>query len=147
MRNISKRLFLNTLTCETLGWIQGNQNFAEQTFSIGEKFLIEEGIEIGERAVARLVDLHRIIQKNFYQNDFHGSTSIKKVLPVLVPNMSYEALQIADGETAIAAFANLAKRKYEPEEAETTKEGLLNYCKQDTLAMVKLHARLDEHSG
>ncbi len=94
--------------------------------------------------LARLVDLHSIIQKNFYYNDFHGSTSIKKVLPVLVPNMSYEALQIADGETAIAAFANLAKEKYEQEEAKTIKQDLLEYCKQDTLAMVKLHARLVE---
>ncbi len=34
--------------------------------------------------IDRLVDLHAIIQKNFYHQDFHGSTSIKTALPVLV---------------------------------------------------------------
>jgi len=56
--------------------------------------------------------------------------------------MSYEALKIADGGTAMAAFANLAKGKYKQEETKTIKQNLLHYCKQDTLAMVKLHARL-----
>lgn len=96
--------------------------------------------------INRLVDLLAIIQKNFYHQDFQGSTSIKKVLPVLVPEMSYDEMQIADGQTAIAAFAKLAKGKHEEEEAKSIKQDLLEYCKQDTLAMVKLHPRLEEFS-
>ena len=94
---------------------------------------------------ARMVDLEAIIRKNFYHPDFHGSTSIKKVLPVLVPDMSYEGMPIADGDTAMVTFAYLAMDRYEAAEAEVIKRQLLEYCGLDTLAMVKLHRRLIEY--
>ncbi|MFC2069763.1 DUF2779 domain-containing protein [Chloroflexota bacterium] len=94
---------------------------------------------------ARMVDLEAIIRKNYYHPDFHGSTSIKKTLPVLVPGMSYEDLDIGDGDSAMATFAYLALGKYEDGEAEKIKKDLLKYCQQDTLAMVKLHCRLLEY--
>ncbi|GAJ04393.1 unnamed protein product, partial [marine sediment metagenome] len=72
-------------------------------------------------------------------------TSIKVTLPVLVPEMSYDNLEIADGDSAMGAFAYLAIGKYEGREAETMERNLLDYCKQDTLAMVKLHQRLAEY--
>ena len=90
----------------------------------------------------RIVDLEAIIRKNFYDPDFHGSTSIKTTLPVLVPEMSYDGMEIADGDSAMAAFAYLAMGKYEAGEAEVIKRQLLKYCEQDTLAMVKLHRKL-----
>lgn len=93
----------------------------------------------------RMIDLEAIIRKNFYHPDFHGSTSIKRTLPVLVPDMSYDELEIADGDSAMAAFAYLTLGKYEDREIETIKRNLLDYCKQDTLAMVKLHKRLVEY--
>jgi len=93
--------------------------------------------------VDRMIDLEAIIRGNFYHPDFHGSTSIKRTLPALVPDMSYEDLDIADGNSAMAAFAYLALGKYnEGIEAKSTKRNLLNYCKQDTLAMVRLHQKL-----
>ncbi|MEA3488054.1 MAG: DUF2779 domain-containing protein, partial [Euryarchaeota archaeon] len=69
-------------------------------------------------------------------------TSIKRTLPVLVPEMSYDELDIGDGFTAMSVFALMAFGKYEKDEAETLKKQLLVYCKQDTLAMVKLHEQL-----
>ena len=90
----------------------------------------------------RIVDLEAIIRKNFYHPDFHGSTSIKTILPVLVPEMSYDGMEIADGDSAMAAFSYLAMGKYEAGEAEVIKRQLLRYCEQDTLAMVKLHRKL-----
>ena len=93
----------------------------------------------------RMIDLETIIRNNYYHPDFHGTTSIKSTLPVLVPEMSYENLEIADGDSAMAAFAYLALGRYEDKEAKTVKGNLLEYCKQDTLAMVKLHERLAEH--
>jgi len=94
----------------------------------------------------RVIDLGAIIGKNYYHPDFHGSTSIKITLPVLVPEMSYDNLEIADGDSAMAAFAYLALGKYkETKEIESVKGNLLEYCKQDTLAMVKLHQRLAEY--
>jgi hypothetical protein len=95
--------------------------------------------------INRIVDLEAIIRKNFYHPNFHGSTSIKRTLPALVPEMSYEGLEIRNGDEAMAAFACLAQGKYGNSEIETIKNHLLEYCKQDTLAMVKLHQRLVEY--
>lgn len=92
----------------------------------------------------RIVDLLSIIQKNFYHPNFHGSTSIKVTLPTLVPNMSYDDLDIADGDTASAIFAYMAQGKYSSEELEVLKKNLLDYCGRDAIAMVKLHERLHE---
>ena len=93
----------------------------------------------------RLVDLEAIIKKNFYHPDFHGSTSIKRTLPVLAPDMSYKGMGIANGDTAMVSFAYLALGMYEDREAERIKKNLLAYCKQDTLAMVKLHECLAQY--
>jgi len=94
--------------------------------------------------IDRLVDLEIIIQKNCYHHDFHGSTSIKRTLPALVPDMSYSGMEIAEGDTAMASFAYLALGRYEDEEAEKVEKNLLSYCEQDTLAMVRLHQCLTE---
>lgn len=96
--------------------------------------------------IDRMTDLGAIIRKNYYHPDFHGSTSIKRTLPVLVSDMSYDELEIADGDSAMAAFAYLALGRYkEAREVESTKRNLLEYCKQDTLAMVRLHQQLIEY--
>jgi hypothetical protein len=93
--------------------------------------------------VDRMVDLEAIINKNFYHHEFHGRTSIKVTLPVLVPEMSYDEFEIAEGDSASAAFACLAMGKYKSEtEVKQIRADLLKYCAQDTLAMVKLHERL-----
>ena len=94
--------------------------------------------------INRLVDLHTIIRKNLYHPDFHGSISIKTVLLALVPDISYDEMEIADGDSAMAAFAYLALGKYENMEVESIRNNLLEYCKQDTLAEVKLHQQLVE---
>ena len=52
--------------------------------------------------INRIIDLEMIIKKNFYHPDFHGSTSIKRTLPALVPEMSYEELEISNGDEAIS---------------------------------------------
>ncbi|MFC1985647.1 DUF2779 domain-containing protein [Chloroflexota bacterium] len=94
----------------------------------------------------RMIDLQAIIAKNYYHPDFHGSTSIKVTLPVLAPEMSYDNMEIADGDSAMAAFAYLALGKYRGiKEIESVKRNLLEYCKLDTLAMVKIHQRLAEY--
>ena len=91
-----------------------------------------------------MVDLGAIIRQNFYHPGFHGSTSIKVTLPTLVPEMSYDDLKVADGDSASAAFAYLALGRYEAEEEiEAVKRNLLDYCARDSMAMVKLHERLN----
>lgn len=85
----------------------------------------------------RLVDLQRIIKKHVYHPDFAGKFSLKKVVPALVPGVAYEELEIADGDSASATFARMARG--EIENVAETRESLLAYCKTDTLVMVKLH--------
>lgn len=93
----------------------------------------------------RIVDLEAIIRRNYYHPDFHGSTSIKATLPALVSGMSYKGMEIGEGDSASAAFAYLAMGTYwKPDEVDTVKQNLLKYCKQDTLAMVKLHEKLTD---
>ena len=92
--------------------------------------------------ISRLVDLEAIIRNNYCHYDFHGSTSIKATLPALVPEMSYDEIEISDGDTASATFTFMIQGKYENGEIEKKRNDLLEYCKQDTLAMIKLHERL-----
>lgn len=95
--------------------------------------------------IARFFDLSRLVQPDcVYFPAFRGSSSIKAVLPVLVPGMDYSALAIADGDNAVAAFATMAMGRCSPSEVESTRLALLAYCEQDTLAMVRLHRRLAE---
>ena len=95
--------------------------------------------------IDRMINLETIIRKNFYHPDFHGRTSLKKTLPALVSDLSYDGLEIADGDSAMVAFAYLALGKYEGGAVGKIKRKLLDYCKQDTLSMVRLHQRLGEY--
>ena len=88
---------------------------------------------------ARLFDLLPILRKHFYHPAFHGSFSIKAVLPALVPAMTYSGLAIADGGTAAVKFAKMARGCYSTEECAVIRRDLLTYCGQDTLAMVEVH--------
>ncbi len=90
----------------------------------------------------RIIDILVVIQDHIYHPDFRGSYSIKKVLPALVPELSYKSLEIADGETAITRFARMARGEISGEQVPVTRRQLLAYCKLDTLAMVKLHETL-----
>jgi predicted RecB family nuclease len=87
----------------------------------------------------RIVDLECIIRKNYYDINFCGRFSIKKILSVLVPKMNYKSLKVGNGRDASAAFAFIAMGFYDDKKAEDMKKNLLKYCAQDTLAMVRIH--------
>jgi len=113
------------------------------------KELIDEYPDFSARLSAlldRLVDLEAIIRNNVNHPDFHGKTSIKQVLPVLVPDMTYKGLTISEGGDASAYFAYLAIGEFKDKE-DKIKKDLLEYCKHDTLGMVKLHERLLTYIG
>jgi hypothetical protein len=88
--------------------------------------------------IDRIVDLEQCI-RCVNHPEFCGRTSIKIVLPVLVPDLSYEGLEIADGDVALVTFAMMAQGKMDTSEMERKRAALLEYCKMDTLAMVRLH--------
>jgi CRISPR/Cas system-associated exonuclease Cas4 (RecB family) len=90
----------------------------------------------------RIKDLLVVIQDHVYHPDFRGSYSIKKVLPALVPDLSYTGLEIADGETAVTRFARMGRGEISGEQVQVIRCQLLAYCKLDTFAMVKLHETL-----
>ena len=81
-------------------------------------------------------------QRNYYHApEMRGSYSIKAVLPALVPELSYDALEINEGGLASIAFENLLNETDMIKIAETRAQ-LLEYCKLDTLAMVKILEKL-----
>jgi len=94
--------------------------------------------------VRRLYDLHPLVEQNYYQAEFHGRSSIKYVLPALVPGLSYDHLGIQDGSEASVAFARMALGEYADSEQARMRDELRRYCKLDTFAMVRLHQRLEE---
>ncbi|MDR1195447.1 MAG: DUF2779 domain-containing protein [Endomicrobium sp.] len=91
------------------------------------------------KIIDRLVDFEAIVRNNYYDARFHGRSSIKKVLPVMIPEMNYEGLEIGEGGDAAAAFSFMAMGLYDEEKIAETKKNLLQYCAQDTFAMVKIH--------
>jgi len=98
--------------------------------------------EIEER-INRVKDLMLPFQKKYYYNyKMHGSYSIKYVLPALIPELSYKNLEINEGGLASIAFESLF---YETDlmRIADTRTNLLEYCKLDTFAMVKLLEKLE----
>lgn len=94
----------------------------------------------------KLIDLLPVIRENVYHPDFHGSFSIKCVLPPMVPGLTYDDLIIIDGLTASVEIARLlfVANKIPVGERERVRKNLLDYCERDTWAMVKLLERLRE---
>ncbi len=97
-----------------------------------------------ERIVGRLFDLHEIFKKGYCHPGFAGSTSIKKVLPVLVPDLTYEVLEVNNGEDAAGVFALMRVGEYAIETCDAHCQRLREYCKMDTLAMLRLHEAINE---
>lgn len=89
----------------------------------------------------RLFDLLPVVRKGYYHPRFHGSFSLKSVLPVLVPDMGYDDLEIADGQSAAIRYAR-ALASTDRHERRHTFTDLRAYCARDTLAMVRLRRAL-----
>lgn len=87
----------------------------------------------------RIVDLLPVAQQHYYHPDMKGSWSIKRVLPCLVPSLSYGALDgVQNGGDAMAAYLAATDMFIEPELVPPIEAQLLRYCKLDTYAMVRL---------
>lgn len=68
------------------------------------------------------------------------------MLPVLVPEMSYEGLTIGDGREASAAYQNSLDCD-DARERQRIHQALRQYCAQDTLAMLALRRALVERAS
>jgi len=99
---------------------------------------------------ARMYDLMEIFSHGYYLHpDFRGRASLKKVLPVVVPEMRYEELEISSAEELMMAWWNLFGGQFAAGERDKLREDMLRYCEFDTLAMVKIWEKLEKltHEG
>ena len=94
----------------------------------------------------RIFDLLVFLKDNYYHPDFHGSYSIKKTLPALVPDLKYDGLAVKNGGEAIVHLHKIVTGELTPDEYQQTRADLLAYCRLDTLAMAALHEKL-MHAG
>jgi len=92
-----------------------------------------------ENINARMVDLLVPFRsRHLYHPDMTGSASLKNVLPAFVPDLKYDDLTIADGDTASAMYLSCVKGSASDVEKETIYKNLRIYCALDTLAEVRL---------
>ncbi len=118
-----------------------------------KKFECSRNSEIAERLPefkgfyddinARTYDLMDIFAKQHYvHKDFKGSASIKKVLPVLAPELSYKNLVIQEGGTASSSWLKLIDDDLSAAEKSKLKKDMLEYSKLDAFAMVRIFQEL-----
>jgi len=85
-------------------------------------------------------------RRDIYHWRMNGSYSLKSVLPVLVPEMSYEGMEISDGAMASEAYFTMGEIS-DPAELARLRKALLEYCRQDTLGLVRLLEKMQSMEG
>jgi hypothetical protein len=87
---------------------------------------------------SRLWDLSTPFSRRwYYDRKFRGSHSLKSVLPVLCPSLSYTNLEINRGDIAQCKYFEMRSNSNEIERFKIF-AALWEYCKMDTLAMVHI---------
>jgi hypothetical protein len=79
--------------------------------------------------------------RTVYSEAFEGRYSIKKVLPIVVPELSYGDLNIQEGGTASFQYGQMGGMS--ANEQTQLRQDLLDYCCLDTLAMVKIFDKIN----
>lgn len=96
--------------------------------------------------IPRVVDLKKVIMDTVYYPAFMGSFSIKKVAPVLLGDQAgYHHLEVGDGIDAMLNYQEMLNLGSNNPRKWKIKNGLLEYCKQDTLLMIYIHTWLATH--
>ena len=94
----------------------------------------------------RTFDLAHLIKHHFYHPEFHGSYSLKSVLPALVGDMGYDGLVIKDGRHAMEAY--MASIDVEDEsERQRTFSALHEYCAVDSFALLRIRHELEDFAA
>ena len=118
-----------------------------------EKGVIQNLATLFSQLSSHLMNIHSNIKdleipfakKFYYHPKMCGSSSIKKVLPAIVPSFesAYSSLDlIHNGGEAMREYAKLKHKT--KDEQDMIRKALLVYCKLDTLAMVKVLEKLRE---
>lgn len=97
-----------------------------------------------ESLMGRLVDLHGLLKGGYCHPEMRGSWSLKSVVPAVVPELSYEDLEVKEGASAEAVGAALILGEVSETERPRLIEALRRYCALDTEAMRRIVERLSE---
>ena len=90
-------------------------------------------------AIARLVDLHPPTKQHYDHAALNGSWSLKAVLPTVAPDLDYAKLgEVQDGLAAQRAYTQASAPSTSASRRDSLRRALLDYCRQDTLALVRL---------
>ncbi|MEI6396921.1 MAG: DUF2779 domain-containing protein [Candidatus Taylorbacteria bacterium] len=101
--------------------------------------LVPSGANFLKDVVRRTYDLMDIVENQYYiHHDFKGSSSIKKVQPVLAPKYSYKELAVGNGTAAIEAYRQIFKGELIGAAVEEKKQQMLKYCQYDTEVMYEI---------
>jgi len=97
-----------------------------------------------ENLTARMQDLLTPFKQFYYYHpDQQGSSSIKKVLPVMA-DLSYKGMAISNGGEALSAYVRHFVNNQPHDDKQQLIKDMLAYCKLDTWAMVWILRRLKE---
>lgn len=122
-----------------LVWYEGFEK--SRNSELGD--MIPEYKQAMESLNGRVVDLMTPFKEKWYDDPrFEGSASIKKVLPVLCPELSYKTLGIQEGASAQRLWMEAVLDGTRDGEKEQILKDLVEYCKLDTLAMVEIFNKL-----
>jgi hypothetical protein len=98
-----------------------------------------------DRFNGAMVDLEKVfLAQHYIHHGFKGRTSIKKVLPVLAPELSYSALEIHEGGQASNEWWHMVAPTTLTEEKEEIIKNLKEYCGLDTYAMYAIWKHLQD---
>src|SRR3989338_7384833 len=86
--------------------------------------------------------IFKIKNQLYVRNDFEGSHSLKAVVPVRCPELSYDNLAIQEGATASASWPILTGDTVSATEKVKLADYMLKYCKRDTETMVCILEKL-----
>ncbi len=99
-----------------------------------------EHVRFFEEMNETMFDLETIFTNNLYVDpDFKGKSSIKNILPVLIPSLTYKELNIRKGDQASERWERMMTKSIDEEEKQQIAQDLLAYCKMDTWAMVEIY--------
>lgn len=95
------------------------------------------------------VDLEKIVKGRVQHPDLGTRTTIKKVLPVLCPELAeaYSSMEVSDGDMAMAVFQRIRSGRLVKEEEIRLRQALIDYCHLDSVAMVEVARALRRLAG
>ncbi len=124
-----------------MAWYMGFE--AGCNSEMGERY--PEYAKFFEDINSRLLDLMEFFSNGLYvDKGFFGSASLKKVLPVFIPYLSYGDLNIQEGMAASDSWPMLIGSDLGKQEKKDLRNDMLKYCELDTFAMVEIFKKLNE---